>query len=313
MVDDDWRIVFANLEAERTLYSTEEELFGRVLWELPALQRVPDLETRCKKAAGATPLGFDVRIAAGRCHHLRIVTGPDGRTLYLTDITEKRRDEAARAAAERAASERSARIAELTTALAKATTSRDVVDAVAQRVLPPFGATGLAVIAIEGDRAHVVGAVGYPQALLDEIHGHQVVAGDPVGDAVLTSTPWFVSSVEEYTRRYPHCADRPGVAGKQAWAFLPLTVSGRTFAVCTVSFDRPRRLSHDEQTLLTAISALVAHALERARLYDAEHTLPGTAARPAPRAAAPHCPHVGPPHASSPPGRAWTWAATGTT
>ncbi|GAB3001285.1 SpoIIE family protein phosphatase [Streptomyces pseudoechinosporeus] len=272
LVDDDWRIVFANLEAERTLGGTEEELFGRVLWELPALRRVPDLETRCRKATGTAPVGFDVRIAAGRCHHLRIVPGPDGLTLYLTDITEKRRGEAARAAAERAASERSARIAELTTELAKARTSRDVVDAVAQGVLPPFGATGLAVIAIEGDRAHVVGAVGYPQALLDEMNGHRVVATDPVGECVLTGTPLFVASVEDYTRRYPHRADRPGLAGKQAWAFLPLTVSGRTFGVCTVSFDQPRRLSPDERTLLTAISALVAHALERARLYDAEHT-----------------------------------------
>ncbi|WP_330286095.1 SpoIIE family protein phosphatase [Streptomyces sp. NBC_00576] len=272
LVDDNWRITFANLEAERTLGSTEEELFGRVLWELPAVQRVPDLEARCRRAAGTAPVGFDVRIAAGRCHHLRIVPGPDGVTLYLTDVTEKRRGEATRAAVERAASERSARIAELTTALARARTSRDVVDAVAQRVLPPFGASGLAVIAVEGDRAHVVGAVGYPRAVLDEINGHRVMAGDPVGDAVLTGTPLFVSSTQEYTLRYPHHGHRPGLAGKQAWAFLPLTVSGRTFAVCTVSFDQPRRLSHDEQTLLTAISALVAHALERARLYDAEHT-----------------------------------------
>lgn len=274
LVDDDWRITFANLEAERTLSAPEEELFGRVLWELSAVRRVPDLEARCRKAADeATPVGFDVRIAeTGRCHHLRLVPGPDGLTLYLTDVTEKRRNEAEQAAAVRTASERSARIAELTTALAKATTSHDVVDAVAQRVLPPFGATGLAVLAIEGDRTHVVGAVGYPQAFLDKFNGRQVTASDPVWDAIGTGGPLFIPSAEKYAERYPHLADLPRQAGKQAWAFLPLTVSGRTFAVCSVSFDQPRRLTHEEQALLTAISALVAHALERARLYDAEHT-----------------------------------------
>jgi serine phosphatase RsbU (regulator of sigma subunit)/PAS domain-containing protein/anti-sigma regulatory factor (Ser/Thr protein kinase) len=274
LVDDDWRITFANLEAERTLSAPEEELFGRALWELPAVRGVPGLQARCRKAAAtATPSGFDVRLAGtGRVHHLRLVPGPDGLTLYLTDVTEKRRHEAERAAALRAASERSARIAELTTALAKASTSQDVVDAVAQGVLPPFGATGLAVLAMEGARAHVVGAVGYPQDFLELLDGRQMTDIASVWEAIRTGQPLFISSTEEYAERYPRLAHHPDLAGKQAWAFLPLTVSGRTFAVCTVSFDRTRRLTHDEQTLLTAISALVAHALERARLYDAEHT-----------------------------------------
>lgn len=272
LVDDGWRVVFANLEAERTLSVAEEELFGRSLWDLPAIQRVPDLEVRCRQAAAlATSDSFDIRIAAGRWHHLRLVPGPDGLTLYLTDVTEKRQRQAERAASAHTASERSARIAELTTALAKAMTSHDVVEAVAQRVLPPFGASGLAVLTIEGDRTHVVGAVGYPQPFLDAFNGQQVTASDPVGEAISTG-PLFFSSVEEYAEHYPHLAHRPQQAGKEAWAFLPLTVSGRTFAVCSVAFDRPRRLAHEERTLLTTISALVAHALERARLYDAEHT-----------------------------------------
>ena len=273
LVDDGWRIVFANLEAERTLGAAEEELLGSVLWDLPAVRQVPDLEARCRQAAATgTSEGLDVRIAAGRRHHLRLVPGPDGLTLYLTDVTEKRRRESDRTAAARAAAERSARIAELTTALAKATTSHDVVEAVARRVLPPFGASGLAVLTVEGDRTHVVGAVGYPQAFVDSLDGQQVTASDPAGEAISTGAPLFLASVEEYAEQYPHLAHRPRLAGKEAWAFLPLTVSGRTFAVCSVAFDQPRRLTHEEQTLLTAISALVAHALERARLYDAEHT-----------------------------------------
>ncbi|MFG2327997.1 SpoIIE family protein phosphatase [Streptomyces sp. NPDC048604] len=273
LVDGDWRIGFANLEAERTLGAPEAELFGRVLWELPAVHGIPDLESRCRKAAtAATALEFDVEIATGRSHHLRLVPSSDGLALYFTDVTEQRRRGAERAAAESAAAERSARIAELTAALATATTSRDVVDAVAERVLPPFGATGLIVVAVEDDRSEIVGAVGYPPTFVDEIDGQKLPASDPIRDVARSEAPLFIASAEEFIRRYPGLAYRPRVAGKEAWAFLPLTVSGRTRSVCLISFDRPRRLAHDEQTLLTAISALFAHALERARLYDAEHT-----------------------------------------
>ncbi|MGP4048382.1 SpoIIE family protein phosphatase [Streptomyces sp. 2A115] len=273
-VDDDWRITFANLEAERTLGFSEEELFGRVLWDLPYAGLVPGLEYRCRIAAAEEkPVGFDVHMPdTGRRYHLRLVPGPDGRTLYFTDVTEKRRLEEERHAAERAASERATRVAELTAALAKATTSQDVVDAVARRVLPPFAATGLVVQVVEDDRLHTVGSMGYPSDVLDVLDDCPRTPGDPLWDAIVAGTPTFLSSVEEFISRYPERAELPGRAGKQAWAFLPLTASGHTFGVCAVTFDRPRRLTDEERTLLTTISALVAQALERARLYDAEHT-----------------------------------------
>ncbi|MFJ5213942.1 SpoIIE family protein phosphatase [Streptomyces sp. NPDC088354] len=273
-VDGDWRITFVNLKAEEMLGSPEEELFDRVLWTLPSLRQIPGLEACCREAAAkAVPTSFDMGIpATGSCLHLRLVPVPDGVTLYFTDVTDNRRREAERVASEQASAERSARIGELTAALAAATTSRDVVEAVAQRVLPPFGATGLLVQAIEGDRVYTVGSVGYPQAFLDSIEARPRAAQDPGWQSLSTNEPLFVSSVEEYAERYPDMADRPRVIGKQSWAFLPLIASGQTFGICVVAFDGPRRLTDEERTLLSTISALVAHALERARLYDAEHT-----------------------------------------
>ncbi|MET7476640.1 SpoIIE family protein phosphatase [Streptomyces sp. NPDC005648] len=273
-VDDEWRITFANLEAERLLGFSEEQLFGRLLWALPSARRIPGLKVHCLRAAAEEkPAGFDVHLPdSGQRFHLRLVPGPDGRTLYFQDVTEKRRLAEERQASERAAAERAVRIAELTTELAKATTSQDVVDAVARRVLPPFAATGLMVQVIESDRMHHVGATGYSDAFLDFVDGLPRSLKGPMWDPVETSTPMFLSSPEEFVARYPALGDLPERSGKRAWAFLPLTASGHTFGVCIVSFDRPRRLTDEERALLTTISALVAQSLERARLYDAEHT-----------------------------------------
>ncbi|MGW4073650.1 hypothetical protein ACWELB_09060 [Streptomyces asiaticus] len=57
-----------------------------------------------------------------------------------------------------------------------------------------------------------------------------------------------------------------------AWAFLPLIASDQQIGYCAVGFSRPRHFSEVDRCLLIALSGLVAHALERARLYDAEHT-----------------------------------------
>jgi len=270
-VDRDWRITFANVEAERLLRSPRK-LTGRLLWDLLVIRRVPGLESRCRKAAARrTPAGFDVEWPdTGRWYRFRIVPVPDGLAWYFTDITESRLRRAEQAAAERAAAERAARIQDLASALAEAMTSLDVLAAVADRVLPPFGASGLIIQVVEGDRMPVIGAVGYSHEFVDLISS----PGDasPVKDEALRGhRPWFVSSTEEYLKRYPDLGPRRALTGKQAWAFLPLVVSGRMVGLCVISFDKPRRLTGAERALLIALSGLIAQALERARLFDAEH------------------------------------------
>lgn len=272
-VGGDWRIMFVNVEAER-LIGSSQEVAGRPLWDVPAVREVPGLEARCRRAAtDGTPASLDIRWPQNdRWYHLRLVPVPNGLTFYFTDFTDKRQRAAELAAAQHAAAERAARIGELTLALAQAVTSQDVVTAVAERVLPPFGATGLLVLTLEIDRMHVVGSVGYPPEFLEKVHGTPLHRLPPVADALRTGTPRFSSSPEEIFTRYPLLTDLVDTVPQEAWALLPLIASGRPVGVCVISFDRPRRLSEEERTLLTALNGLVAQALERARLYDAEHT-----------------------------------------
>ncbi|MEV6129466.1 SpoIIE family protein phosphatase [Streptomyces violaceusniger] len=276
-VDGDWRITFVNGEAERLLGAARTTL-GRTLWDAFARLSVddaePGLRSRYRRAAeSGTPVGFDVRWPTNqRWYSMRLVPVPNGLTVYAADITASRAREAERAAAEQAAAERTARIGELTDALAQALTMRDVVNAIADRVLPPFGASGMVVQLIEGDVIRIAGAVGYPQPFLESIDGVSIHDVSPVSEVYRTGAPAFVESVEEYTARYPGMGGRPAAAQKQAWAFLPLIVSGRSIGCSVVAFAEPRRLDAEERALLTALSALMGQAIERARLYDMEHT-----------------------------------------
>lgn len=270
-VGRDWRVIFANVEAERLLTS-QRDLTGRLLWDLLVIRRVPGLEARCREAAaGTTPTSFEVQWPdTGRWYRFRLVPVSDGLAWYITDITESRMRQADQEAAERTAAQRAARIQDLASALAEAVTSLDIVAAVADRVLPPFGASGLIIQVVEDGRMRTVGAVGYSQPFLDIING-PVPDLTPAADVLGRRLPSFISSADEYVQRYPATADVLALCGKQAWAYLPLVVSGRVVGLCVVSFDRPRLLTGAERALLTTLSGLIAQALERARLFDAEH------------------------------------------
>ncbi|MGK5529642.1 SpoIIE family protein phosphatase [Streptomyces sp. URMC 129] len=266
----DWRIEFVNVTAE-ALLGSRGGLVGRPLWDVPAVGRVPGLEERCRRAVEeGEPAGFDVPWPdTDRWYHLRLVPVADGGlTLYVADISERR----LREAAERAAAERAALVGQLNRRLARAVTAHDVVAAVAASVLPPFRAAGLVVFALENDRLNVVGAVGYPPEFADRVHGLPAGAATPVRGTLRSGTPRFVESARAYAADHPEVAGLVAAGGKGAWAFLPLTVSGREIGAAVVAFERPHRFDEEERTLLTALSGLIAQALERARLFDTATT-----------------------------------------
>ncbi|MGW4994612.1 SpoIIE family protein phosphatase [Streptomyces mirabilis] len=294
-LDTDWRIGFLNQAAER-LFGAAGDVAGALLWDIPTVRAVPELEQRCRAtAAEGRPAGFDVPGPDGTSwYHLRLVPMPEGLTLYITDTTERHLREAERAAAERAAGKRAALVQRLTRELAEAVTAQDVMAAVAEGVMTPLGATGLVMLDVFGDRLTVVGSRGYSERFTRLLDGHWTVrdAANPVGDALSTRTPHFISSPEEFLKRYPETEILVRESGKQAWAVLPLTASGRDIGAAVISFGRPRVLDDDERTLLTALSGLIAQALERAGLYDEATTRARTLQRSLLPQALPKLPEV---------------------
>ncbi|MFJ4634839.1 SpoIIE family protein phosphatase [Streptomyces hygroscopicus] len=267
------RLTFANAAGLRLLGSAGEEVLGTVLWDHPVIREtgVPDCHGRA--VATGEPAGCDTRWPGREgWYHVRLDPVPDGLVMHVTDITERRTQEAERAAARRTAAERVIRMSELTSALAEALTVQDVVKAVADRMLPPFGATGLICRLIENGRPGTVGSAGYPEEFLETVRRMPPSEMSAVTQVLSSRTPIFLSSPQEYAERHPDAVGYLHRSGMKAWAFLPLIASDQQIGYCVVAFGRPRHFSQEDRSLLIALSGLVAHALERARLYDAEHT-----------------------------------------
>ncbi|MFD5922850.1 SpoIIE family protein phosphatase [Kitasatospora sp. NPDC058201] len=272
--DNQGNITYVNSAAETALGPTPQ-LLGNPLWQAAPEAAGTDLKRLFEQAmAAAAPVEHDGRLETpGHWYRFRFIPVTEGLLLFLTDLTDltnhrkhRRVDVAGH----------SARVAQLTTALASAITSEDVVGTVVEHVLPPFDATGLIIQAVERGGLRSVGCAGYPPVFTELVRNADVTAmaeGTPVSDVL--SAPhalMFFPSPEELISSYPATADFVAIGGKNSWAFLPLVVSGRVIGFCCISWSQRRSLNENERALLGALSALIAQALERARLYEAEYT-----------------------------------------
>lgn len=159
----------------------------------------------------------------------------------------------------------------LAAALTETVAVRDVVELVADQILPAFGADGLVLSAADAGRLKITGYHGYDQETIDRLDGLPLDTDlTPAGQVLAEGTPSFFGSPAEMARRYPGA---PRISGKEAWAFLPLVVSGQPVGCCILSYDRPRDFSADERAVLTSLAGMIAQALDRARLYDATRDL----------------------------------------
>ncbi|WP_308379985.1 SpoIIE family protein phosphatase [Streptomyces sp. ISL-43] len=159
----------------------------------------------------------------------------------------------------------------LAAALTETVAVRDVVELVADQILPAFGADGLVLSAADAGRLKITGSHGYDRETIDRLDGLPLDTDlTPAGQVLADGTPSFFASPDEMARRYPRA---PQMSGKEAWAFLPLVISGRPVGCCILSYDRPRDFSADERAVLTSLAGLIAQALDRARLYDATRDL----------------------------------------
>ncbi|GHJ40685.1 SpoIIE family protein phosphatase [Streptomyces sp. TS71-3] len=153
----------------------------------------------------------------------------------------------------------------LASALTRAVDVEELTFSLTEQVMQVLDAQGLALLTADEGRLQVVGTAGFPPEVQRYLNGLPLSSQTAGIRAIETGVPLFYSDASDLIRDFPnnrHCGDMA------AFAFLPLTVSGRTIGCCVLGYDRPRLFPTDQRAELTSLAGMIAQALERARLYD---------------------------------------------
>jgi PAS domain S-box-containing protein len=273
-VDRTWRIGYANHQAERVLGLLHDGLVGALLWDvLPGALEHGDDEYYREALAVGEPRTYEV-YAPGEdgWHQVRIFPTDDGLSVYLTDISARRAQDLERAR-RLGRPEQARRVLGYSQALAEAETVDDVTGVIARMVLPVFGADGLLISVADSGKLRLVGHAGYDPGVLPALDGIALTEEAPIAEVSRTRSPLFLTSLAAYAAGFPSRAGTAARTGKNAWAFLPLVVSGRVLGTMTVSFRDEHSFGDEERSLLVTLAGLLAQTLERSRLRQAEHEL----------------------------------------
>ena len=166
--------------------------------------------------------------------------------------------------------ERIARLEAVSAALVEALTPAEVATVVVEQGVAALEAhAGVIVRRADDATLEVIGAQGYPAAALDPWRRFPLAAPIPLAEAVRTAAPIWIESRAALEAGYPAVAASP--TSKQSFAALPLVVEGQVIGAFGLSFATARTFTADDRSYITALSQQCAQALERARLFEAEH------------------------------------------
>jgi serine phosphatase RsbU (regulator of sigma subunit)/putative methionine-R-sulfoxide reductase with GAF domain len=188
-------------------------------------------------------------------------------------------ERAARARAEQAAA-RVRRLQGATAALAAALTPAEVAHAVVGAAVSALDAAAGSVWlpADDGANLRVVQGVGYEVGQLERWGRQPVDAPLPAAEAYRTGVPVLIRSVTERDARFPALAAES--TSNRSFAAMPLATGSaagpgdgdvRVLGVLSLSFWQPQAFDDDDEGFLRALAQQCAQALDRARLYAAEH------------------------------------------
>ena len=196
------------------------------------------------------------------------------------------REDGVRAAQDAAA--RMRQLLEVTTALTRTVTARDVAAAVATRIVRTLDAEAASVSVLDRASGHieVLAAPGYDAEVAARWPTFALDADVPIAHVVRTGKPLWLGSPARTRAQFPHF-DAAALGNTPASAIVPIKLERgedgalppRVLGAMAVSFADERAFTTDDRDLIEAVAAQAAQALERARLYEVERLARGEAER----------------------------------
>ncbi|MBP5909819.1 SpoIIE family protein phosphatase [Streptomyces scabiei] len=275
----DGRIAFVSTRAAELLGAGIEDLLGAKPWEALRWLDEPTAEDSYRAAVlSQEPVSYTALRPPDRWLSFSLVPDATGISVHIAPTYSAHAHVPVTAPAVSRPSSPAGRgrattlyhLMHLAATLTEAVGVRDVVDQVADQVLPAFGASALALMTAEDGRLRIIGYRGYTAELMEHFDAAPLTSDTPAVRALTTGVPAFFASFAELKRAYP-----PALLpdARAAWAFLPLITSGRPVGTLVLAYDRPHPFTAEERGVLISAAGLIAQALDRARLYDAKHQL----------------------------------------
>ena len=237
---------------------------------------------------------YRVRSRSGSYKHYDVRAVPierDGEIIEWvgasTDVTAQREAEEMRGRLTEqlsAAALRTARLQQATSMLAEALTVEQVVQVITEVGRSAVGAerSAVAILDTERLRLRTVNDGGLPDTPGAQPYELPLSAPSVMTAAIQARRPLLFESPDALRRYFE---DSAGVTlflentDEKAWVGLPLLSSGASLGALRFSFTRPRQITEEERVFLEALAGQCALALERATLYEREHTTAETLQR----------------------------------
>jgi len=258
-------------------------------------ERVEAAWRDCTRSGKVFDSRYRVRSRTGSYRHYDVRAVPierDGKIIEWmgasTDVTAQREAEEMRGRLTEqlsAAALRTARLQQATSMLAEALTVEQVVQVITEVGRSAIGAERSAVAILDTERLRLrtvnpAGLPNSPGAPGDDI---PLTVISVMTLAITTRRPVLMESPEAMRRHF----DGEGVdlslfldnTDEKAWVGLPLLSSGASLGALRFAFTRPRQITEEERVFLEALAGQCALALERATLYEREHTTAETLQR----------------------------------
>jgi PAS domain S-box-containing protein len=237
---------------------------------------------------------FRMRTKAGAYRHYDVRAVPIEREGQMaewvgacTDVTSQREAEEMRGRLTEqlsAAALRTARLQQATSMLAEALTVEQVVEVITDVGRTAIGALRSAVALLDADslRLRVVNGIGMTPQGPDAVTSHLTLDMPSVMTrAIATRRPVLVEDPDDFARQFEGELEiNPDNLGdERAWIGLPLVAAGAPLGALRFAFQRPRKITEEERVFLEALAGQCGLAVERAGLYEREHTTAETLQR----------------------------------
>jgi PAS domain S-box-containing protein len=235
---------------------------------------------------------YRIRAKSGSYRHYDVRAVPierDGKIVEWvgasSDVTSQREAEEMRGRLTEqlsAAALRTARLQQATSMLAEALTVEQVVEVITEVGRTAIGALHSAVALLDGVRLKVVN--GDLRHAPDSAGGELTLQAPSVmTKAIATRHPVLVEDPDDLRRQFEGeleiDQERVAASDERSWVGLPLLAAGAPLGALRFSFGRPRKIIEEEVVFLEALAGQCSLAVERAGLYEREHTTAETLQR----------------------------------